>query len=506
MVDSHRDRSWRGFGRYAAAALACAATTAVAWPLTRLFDLANIVMLFLLTVVLIAVRCGRGPAIVSAFLCVALFDFFFVPPTLSFTVHDAQYLLTFAVMLVVALVTGSLTATLREQANLASAREARSAALYGMARDLSGALTIGQAADFVRRFLADVIGGTAAIYVPDERGELRAVEGTPTAVASKFDAPILELVMQKGEYVRLDFQAYFPLRAADRLRGVLAVRFEPADAPALEDQHDLLAAVASLAAIVLERLHYVEVAQESQLQAQTERLRSSILSALSHDIRTPLTALIGLADALSVARGLSPRDAETACAIRDQARRLAGLVTNLLNMAKLNAGEVRLRREWQPLEEVVGSSLKLLALQLRGRPVRIDLPDDLPLIELDAVLVERVLCNLIENAAKYSPEGSAIEIAACEADEVVEVSVRDHGPGVDPAQRQRIFEMFVRGEKESSRPGVGLGLAISRAIVESHGGTLRVGNEPSGGARFTFTLPKGEPPAIDGDLAGAAAV
>lgn len=492
--------------RYGTALCACAATTAIASPLSRFFDLANIVMLFLLTVMLVALRLGRGPATLAAFASVALFDFFFVPPTLSFTVHDAQYLLTFAVMLVVALVTGGLTASLQQQAQRASLREARTAALYGMARELAGVLTLAQASDIVGRFVAEAIGGSAAIFAPDEHGALRAVDATPRDIAAKFDAPILELVMRDGEYAQLDFQAYFPLRASARLRGVLAVSFDAAQAVSLHEQHDLLKAVASLSAIVLERLHYIEVAQQSQLQAQTERLRSSILSALSHDIRTPLTALSGLAESLGASRpGLSVRDRDTAEAIRDQARRLNGLVTNLLNMARLNAGEVKLKREWQPLEEVVGSSLKLLAPHLSGHPVHVDLPPDLPLLEFDAVLIERVLCNLIENAVKYTPAGSAIEIGARDVSQSVEISVRDHGPGIDPAQQQRVFEMFVRGEKESARPGVGLGLAISRAIVECHGGTLAVANEPDGGARFTFSLPKGEPPRVEPDLAASSA-
>lgn len=491
---------------YLVAVIACAVTTALATLLTDYFDLANIVMLFLLTVVLVAARLGRGPAVTAAFLSVALFDFFFVPPKLSFTVHDAQYLLTFAVMLAVALITGELTAGLRRQAQTASLKEARTRALYEMARELSGALTLAQAAGIVQRFLVNVVGGEAVIFMADNDGKLQIAGDSPGNDLAALDRPIVELAYAGGEYIDLDSSGYFPLKASARVRGVMAVSFKRQDMLALQEHYDLLEAVASLIAIVAERLHYVEVANSSQLQIQTERLRSSILSALSHDIRTPLTALTGLADSLSVARPPLPaRQQEMASAIRDQAIRLSGLVANLLDMAKLNAGDVKLRKEWQPFEEVVGSSIKLLESALGAHPVHVQLPADLPLLEFDSVLIERVMCNLLENATKYSPPGAAIEISARDMGEHVEVSVRDRGPGVDGAQQKTIFELFVRGAKESAKPGVGLGLAICRAIVESHGGTIRVENEPSGGACFTFTMPKGHPPSVEEESAAATA-
>ena len=266
----------------------------------------------------------------------------------------------------------------------------------------------------------------------------------------------------------------------------------------LDEHRELLETVASLVAIAIERLHYVEVANSAQLQMVSERLRSSILSAVSHDLRTPLTALVGLADSLSIAKPPLPdQHGGTAEAIRDQALRLSGLVGNLLDMARLTAGEVKLRKEWQPLEEVIGSSLKLLEKNLADHPVAVRLPAELPLLEYDAVLIERVLCNLLENAAKYSPPGSPIEISARRLDTAVEVAVCDHGPGIPAGQSPDIFGMFVRGARESAKPGVGLGLAICRAIIEGHGGSISAGNRAEGGARFVFTLPAGNPPTVE---------
>lgn len=483
---------------YLLAAIACAATALIAMPLRHYFDLVNIVMLFLLAVFLVSLRLGQGPAVLAAFLSVALFDFFFVPPHLTFAVADAQYFLTFLVMLAVALVTGQLTAGLKRQAETASLEERRTRALYEMAKALSGALRLSQVVEISCAFLHDVVRADAVLMIPGEHGKLQP-QGEHKVwyelhlAATIFDAPA-------GEYHPLteaDGVRYYPLSGATRNRGVIAVA--PMDeSVSLQENHPLLEAVSSLIAIAVERLHYVDVAQQAQLQMASERLRSSVLSALSHDLRTPLTILVGLADSLALGRPpLADKQKETAEAIRDQSLRLCGLVENLLDMARLHAGEVKLRREWQPLEEVMGASLKLLERGLADHPVRLELAPDLPLLEFDAVLIERVLCNLLENAAKYSPAGSAIEIAARQNGATVEVSVSDHGSGIPPGRQDRIFDMFVRGAPESPTPGVGLGLAICRAIVEAHGGTIVAANRAPSGACFTFTLPVGNPPVID---------
>lgn len=493
---------------YAWAALFCALITVAARPLIGYLDLANIVMLFLLGVLLTGVKFGRGPAVLAAFLSVALFDFFFVPPQLSFTVNDAQYLVTFAVMLAVALITGQLTAGLRLQADAASLKERQTQALYEMARDLAGALSVEQTAEIVRCFLFDAFALDVALLLPDESDELKSVADLQGDFV--VDHRLALLAFDQAEPVE-DFTlsgygygaGYFPLRAPMKVRGVIVYVPTSRNPQAIKEQKPLLATISSLVAIAVERLHYVDVAQTTQVQIVSERLRSSILSALSHDLRTPLTALVGLADSLALARPpLQAPALETAEAIREQALRLSGLVGNLLDMARLHAGSVTLRKEWQLLEEVVGASIQLLGRSLANHPIRVELDKDLPLVEFDAVLIERVLCNLLENAAKYSPPGSLIEIAGKMKDRLVEISVCDHGPGFPADRLGSMFEMFVRGDVESSTPGVGLGLAICRAIVDAHEGKIRAANRPEGGACVVFTLPGGIPPAVD-EEAGA---
>ena len=486
--------------------LACIVTTAVATPLLGYLDLANIVMLFLLTVLLVAVKLGRSAAILASVFSVLLFDLFFVPPRFSLAVSNIQYLVTFAVMLATALITTHLASGLKQRAQESLRREQRTQALYHLARQLAGTLTVDQVAEITRNLIASQLEAQSAILLPNEAGH--GLVAVPQAQPLPIETHLAQVALDSGQPVRSDevgnmgFAAlYLPLRASMRIRGVLAVRFAESSPEPTEETISLLETLASLIAVAIERLHYVEVAQASEVRMLTERLRSSILSALSHDLRTPLTAMVGLADSLFLIKPVLPPTAlETAQALHEQATRLAGLVGNLLDMARLNAGEVRLRREWQPLEEVVGASIKLLGSALAGHPVRVELPRDLPLLEFDAVLIERVLCNLLENAAKYSPAGSSIELTASQDPAVVTVSIVDHGTGFPAEQRDKLFEMFVRGTPESAKPGTGLGLAICKAIVEVHGGRITAGNGADGGACISFTLPKGIPPVIEEEL------
>lgn len=493
---------WRGL---VAAVLACGATALLATPLHGLLELTNIVMIFLLAVVGVGWFYGRAPAVVAAFLGVGLFDFFFVSPRFSFAVGDVQYLVTFAVMLVVALAIGQLTAGLKVQAEAATQRERRMRGLYEMSRDLSAALLPEQVAEIGARFLAAEFGARATLLVADANDRLVALPGGQAAV----DDAVAQWAFDRGEAAGFGTDTLpasaclvLPLKAPMRVRGVLAV--QPADRATLgPDPRRLLDTCASLLAISLERIHYVDVAQQSTVQIESERLRNSLLQAISHDLRTPLAAMVGLADTLALTRpALPPAQAEVTAAIRESALRMNAMVGNLLDMARLEAGAAPLRLAWQPLEEVVGSALAAVGPALQGRPVRVRLAEDLPLLHLDAVLFERVLVNLLENAVKYTPAGSAIELSAVASSASVSLVVDDHGPGLPPGREEALFDKFARGSRESATPGVGLGLAIARAIVHAHGGTIRGASRRGAagieGARFTIELPRGTPPADDG--------
>lgn len=504
---------WAGF--------ACAVTTAVATPLSRFFDIPNIVMLYLLAVVGIAVRFGRGPAVLAAFANVAAFDYFFVEPRLSFAVADLQYLLTFGVMLVVGLVTGQLTAGLRFQARIATRRESRSRALFEVARDLSSVLATEQCVEVAEQAISREFRAKAHVFLLDLDDQLQAPHGAEAEPT--LDLGTARWALDRNEAAGLGTGTlpgsawlYLPLKAPMRTRGVLALQPAAPDLLLVPEQRHQLETFAVLSAIALERLHYVDVARDATVQMESERLRNSLLSTLSHDLRTPLAALYGLSDLLVDRLGSATTEdrndaaLELARAICTSARRMNAMVDNLLEMAKLQSGRVRLDRQWQPLEEVVGSALQDLGAALAGHAVDIRLAPSLPLVEFDAALIERVLANLIENAAKYTPPGSRITVAAKVEGTDLQVAVEDDGPGLPAGREEALFQKFTRGDPESSISGVGLGLAICRAIVEAHGGRIWV--EPVGGegarrgARFCFTLPLGTPPPMPDpeDLEGAA--
>jgi len=487
--------------RYLWAALACVAVTLLSIPLAEHFDRSNIVAIFILTVVLVAVRFGRGAAAMAAVLSVCSFDFFFVPPRFSFAVSDVQYILTFIIMLAVGLITGQLTAGLRFQARVAGHREERAGSLYEIARDLSGAVQIGQVVRISDESIERTFRASAALLLPNAAGQL-AVTSSRADAALAVDIGIAQWAFDKGQPAGFGTDTlpgtevlYVPLRAPTRARGVLAVKARNRRLLRIPEQRQLLDTFAALIAIALERVHYVKVAQDAVVRMESERLRNSLLAALSHDLRTPLTVLVGLAESLALTKPpLSPEQLESAEAIQDEARRMSTLVSNLLDMARIESGEVKLNLQWQPLEEVVGSALNAAREMLKHHLVEVHLPRNLPLVHIDALLIERVLVNLLENASKYTPPGSRITMAAEIVGDQLSVSVSDNGPGLGAGREEAIFQKFTRGERESATPGVGLGLAICRAIVESHQGKIVASHRPGGGARFTFTLPLGHPP------------
>ncbi len=493
---------------YAFAVVWCGGATGLSMVARPWFDMVNIAMLFLAAVVGVALRHGRGPAALASVLAVGAFDFFFVPPRLSFAVSDVQYLLTFIVLLTVGLVIGQLTAGLREQAQVAVQRETDARTLYELARELSAALTTQQIVEIGSRFLRAAFDAHATFFLVSEQGRLVPMaEGTTEGKTDKgeaIDTVLAQWVFAHGQPAGTGTHTlpgstvlYLPLKAPMQTRGVLAVEpraWRALAEPELRRQADVFA---TLIAIGIERLHYVEVAQRALVSIESERLRSSLLAAVSHDLRTPLTGLIGMAETLHRAEPpLAPDVAETVDAMRGQAQRMRTMVVNLLDMARLQQHDVTLQRGWQSLEELVGAALASMREALKAHRVQVSDLSALPLVECDGVLMERVLCNLLENAAKYTAPGTMVRIRGAVADDEVHLIVEDEGPGVPVGKERHIFEKFTRGERESATAGVGLGLAVCEAIMQAHGGRVWV-ESAQPGARFTLALPRGNPPAIE---------
>ncbi|BDU21528.1 DUF4118 domain-containing protein [Dyella sp. GSA-30] len=468
------------------AVAACATTTGIAAMLLRVFDLSNVVMVFLLTVMLVALRWGRAAGALAAIVAVGSFDFFFVPPVWSFHVSDTQYLFTFLLMLVVALVTGQLAARLRAEAVGAAAGERRANALAAVATDLSVAVRNEDIADVCAARIGPLFDGKATLLLPG-RDERMALDGIG-------DRGIAQWVLEEGrpagrgtETLPANDAIYLPLTTPLRTRGVLMLERSAAQ-PLNVEQVGLLRAFQSLIALAIERVHFVEVAHETQLRMEGERLRNALLSAVSHDLRTPLTAIRGMAGMLD--------ESDVAQAIMNQADRMQRQVANLLDAARLQGEGVRLDLQWHALDELVGSALA--STDLGARHVVLDISPEIPLVELDATLFERVLVNLFDNATKYTPDDATLSIRGDRTGTHVILRVEDDGPGFPVGVDTHVlFAEFVRGARESAVPGVGLGLALSRRIVEAHGGGISASRREPHGARFEIILPAGEPPTID---------
>lgn len=393
---------WQG---YAWAVAACVAITLLATPLAGRLELTNLVMLYLAGLVGLAYRFGRGPAIAAAVLNVAAFDFFFVPPRFTLSVTDAQYVVTFGVMLAVGLVIGQLTAGLRFQVRLSASRERRARGLFELTRELSGAVLAPQVLHLGEQAVRRHFGGEVLLLAIDAQDRLLA----PQPVPAGFDITLAQSCCDKNQLVGWGAPPhadqgwrYLPLQAPMRVRGVLALKPSQPRWLMLREQRQHLDTLARQVAIALERVHYVEIAQQALVQMETERLRNTLLAAISHDVRTPLTALIGLSDQLRQSQpALATHQADIARALSQQARALNAMVCNLLDMARLQSGAVSLRLQWESVEEVVGCALRSLHHLLPSSQVQVRLPCELPLVEFDAPLIERVLVNLVENAAKY---------------------------------------------------------------------------------------------------------
>ncbi|TDS76666.1 sensor histidine kinase KdpD [Comamonas sp. JUb58] len=489
---------WRG---YLGASLACGAAALLAQALLQVFDPANVVMLFLLVVVLSALRWGRGPGAWAALLSVLLFDFCFVPPRNSFGVNDTQYIFTFCLMLGVALVCGQLMARLRHEARVAAERERRAGALARLARDLSGALTQEQVVQTALTTMAGVLDARTGLLLPDAQEQLHAAPGSEAKMDSSVGRWSMEHSQMAGrgtDTLAASDALYVPLMAPVRARGVLVLQLRTPDRLKVPEERRLLDACASQIALALERVHFVEVAQQTQVAMEGERMRNTLLSSVSHDLRTPLTSILGAAQA-----GLPhapPGPAQDMLAqIRNQAQALQQLMDNLLAMARLQQDGVHLQSAWIPVDELVGSALRQLGGRLAEHPVQLQLPADLPLLWIDAAMMERVLVNLLDNASKYTPVGTAVRVTAqVERDQLL-LRVQDSGPGL-PAHLapEQLFAPFSRGHAESSISGIGLGLALAQRIVQAHGGSLHAAAaEPGPGAVFSLVLPVLPQPALD---------
>ena len=489
---------------YVFASLTVICCSVLALLLRDYFVPANLVMVYLAGVVLVASRYGRGPSVLASFLSVLFYDFLMVPPYYSFAVTDTEYFFTFAVMLLVALVISSLTGLTRQLADNAAERERRTASLYSMSRELASAQGERDLVRIIRKHTEDIFGGSTVVYLAGSGGKLEpCFEGTPPD--SSAELGVAQWVYDHKQRAGLGTNTLpgsksycSPLQSSHETVGVLGFVPQNPEAFLAPAQLHLFETFTTQAALALERDRLARVANSTQIEMETEKLRNALLSSVSHDLRTPLAAIKGASSLLVDAPDLEPvLRQELVDGIHEEADYINRLVSNLLEMTRLEAGAIRVRKEWQSLEEIVGAVHSLLENRLRGRPLSIKLPPDLPLIPVDAVLIQQVIFNLVDNAIKYTPPGTEIEITATHAAKSVTVVVSDHGPGLVAGEEARICDKFYRANSDSKRGGVGLGLTICHGIIQLHGGRIWAENRTASGtgATFKFTLPlDGGPP------------
>lgn len=482
---------------YLSAAAIIAVCSLVAVPLSAYLSATNIVMVFLAGVVATALTLGRGPTMLASLIGVAVFDLFFVPPYGTFVVDDTEYIFTFVAMLATGLIVNELTARVRAQTEASRRRERRTAALLELSRELAVVSTREAVAQVARRIIGAALEVEVWIVVPALDGSLASADPAHDAAPPAKDAGIVKWVFEHHQPAGHGTDTlpggegtYLPLSVTGGIVGVLGAKPQ-ADGARLETtQMQLLAAFAGQVAGALERCALVVQAERVRLEIETERLRNSLLSTVSHDLRTPMATITGAAGLL-VDGGERIGDQarlELASSIRDEADRLNRLVANLLDLTRLEAGAMKLDLQVQPIDDVIGVVLRRMEREIAGHPIEVHVPDDLPPVAIDALLIQQVLVNLLDNAAKFSPSGSPIELSVALEGEVPVVSVADRGPGLVPGTEWKVFDKFFRAEGQS-QTGSGIGLAICRGIVELHGGMIVAENRTGGGAVFRFTLP-----------------
>ena len=491
---------WR---RYGEAVLLVLVGSLLGSVMHRFLAPTNLVMIYLLVVVVAALYLGRGPAVVAAVLCVLVFDFFFVPPYLTLAVSQVEYLFTFLGLLIVGLLISDLTARVQEQVEATRHRERETAALYSLSRDLAVAVDLESVVQAVAANASETLGREVAVLMPGAT-EGRALELFALSTGATLDEHEMAVATWAFEHGQPAGRGtdtlpaaslrYLPLRTARGKVGVLGVWPAGAGRYLTPGQRRLLEAFASLAAVAIERVHLAEAAGQVQLLEATEKLQSALLNSISHDLRTPLVSITGALTSLQ----------ETGVRLDDEARRIlidtaaeeAGrlnrLVGNLLDMTRLEAGAIKVRREPRDVQDVNGAALHQFGERLGDRPVEIDIPADLPLVPLDFVLVVHVLVNLIDNALKYSPPGSPIHIRTRPLGGEVAIEVADQGIGIPTEDLARVFEKFYRVQRPDNVTGTGLGLSISKGLVEAHGGRISARNRPGGGTIIMITLPLSE--------------
>jgi len=473
----------------------------ITFAVDRIFPVESLSLIFLVAVLIVAIRHGLWPSIFASLLSFAAYNFFFTEPRLTLHIAEREVVLTLLLFLAVAILTGNLASRLRAQAAAQRNAARRTANLYAFSRKIAAAGSFDDIVWAAVHHVASTMQCRSLVLAPAEGGGLAIAGGYPPE--DQLDARdwgAARWAWEHGEpagwgsaTLPSSTWLFLPLKTAQGPQAILGVSFEEGRRLDAEERR-VLDALVDQVAIAIERARLTSDIEESRVLSETERLRAALLSSVSHDLRTPLVSIIGAATSLIAAGDAVGRDGRIQLAetIRDEGERLNRYVQNLLDMTRISYGALPLNREWVEPRELVGRAVRQLKDELRAFKLRVDVPLTLPVIKVDPILLEQTLVNILDNAAKYGPPGTEIVIAAERSGDAIAIAIDDEGPGIPEPDRERIFDMFYRvraGDGDSK--GTGLGLAIARGILDAHGGSIRASPRADGrsGTRIEIRLP-----------------
>ncbi len=485
---------------YLASSLMVVFMTLVISFVSSFLGLVNISLLYLLPVLISAARWGTLPAVVTAVMGTITFDLFFVPPIYSFTVEDLRYLISFAIFMLVGLITGSLSVRLKKQVNYSQQRENSVSALYALSRDIAAVDKVDAVLESIASNVAGTLEGQVILLLPNEKATLTLQKDSGlNNFLNESELAVANWVFERGQKAGMGTEnlgaavaLYLPLSTEQGTLGVLGIRFNEIEAQLDPERIPLLEAFAGLAAMAINRSKLAEQARESSALVESERLRTALFNSLSHDLRTPLASIIGAVTGLledqNVVYSPEVRN-ELLQTILQGAKRMNRFVSNLLDMARLESGMLKLNREWCDLQDIIGVAINRLGESLTRRPLDIDIQDDLPLVQADCLLIEQVFINLLDNALKYSEADSKIVVSIRQQGKQLEIAVANRGQGIPETDLSKVFDKFYRLNSPLQVSGTGLGLAICKGLIEAHCGNIWAENNKLGGVTITFTLP-----------------
>ena len=474
--------------------------------LTPYFDLINIAILYLLPVLVSAVRWGRGPSFFSAGLGVLVFDFFFVPPVFSLTVHDIRHVFVFVMFLLVAIVTGTMATKLRNELDKTKEREQRTLALYALSQKIAAESDLQRVLRTVVEGVAETVKGEVIMLVhnPDAEALLElAAYPSYNALADDKERAVAHWVLEHGQKAGRGTETlsaaqwlFFPVKAEDRTLAVLAIKTGPDGKILVSEQLQLIEAFSNLAAVAIIRVNLAQEVEQTKWLAESEKLHTALLNSISHDLRTPLSTITGAVTSLLSKETVYDEGTIRTLldTINEGAQRLNRFVGNLLDMVRLESGILKLKAQLCDIEDIVGVALREMKDILQPHSLQVKIPPDLPLVTAYFGLIEHVVINLLENAVKYSPEEGIISISASAANDTVSVTIADDGPTIPRYERERVFDKFYRLHSTKHTSGTGLGLSICKGIIEAHGGKIWVDSPHKPGNQFVFSLPVSEQP------------